>query len=329
MSRNKLIQSIENALVGKLPSEQFDMVIGNVIKVLNDFEITDRCTDIVIRDDANERIMKRYCACLMVDGKSEKTIYQYKRSIHKLSEFLGKPFPEMDVYDIRYYLACEKDRGVSDRSIENTRANLSAFFQWLTMEEMIPKNPCLNIKPIKYKDEVRLPFSDVEMDALRSACKGIRERALIEFLVTSGVRVSELANMEVGDIDFQTLLVHVRHGKGNKERVTFINNVAKKHLQEYLLSRAERINALFCNGKHDPLNAGGIRYILKEIEKRSGVPNVHPHRFRRTFATGLANRGMKVQEIQKLLGHSSLNTTMEYVCTDTQAIKNSYQQFIA
>lgn len=329
MSRNKLIKSIESELVGKLQPEQFDLVVATIIKTLNDYEVTDRCTDIVVLDDANERITKRYCGCLMVDGKSEKTIEQYRRSIRKISEFLKKPFPEMDVYDIRYYLACEKERGVSDRTLENTRANLSAFFQWLSLEEMIQKNPCMNIKPIKYKDEVKLPFSDVELDAIRSACKSLKERALIEVLITSGVRVSELASMEIGDIDFQSLSVHVRYGKGNKERLTFINNVAKTHLQKYLLARKETITALFCNGKHDPLNAGGVRYILKEIEKRSGVTNVHPHRFRRTFATSLANRGMKVQEIQKLLGHSNISTTMEYVCTDDRKIKNSYEQFIA
>lgn len=329
MSRNNFIKSVETALVGRLEPETFDLVIATVIKQLNDYEITERCTDVAIYNDANERIMKRYCACLMVDGKSEKTIYQYRLTMSKLATFIGKPYTEIDVYDIRYYLACEKERGVSDRTLENIRANLSAFFQWMTLEELIQKNPCLNIKPIKYKDEVRVPFSDVELDSIRSACKSLRERALIEVLLTSGVRVSELAGMEIGDIDFQTLTVHVKHGKGNKERITFINNVAKTYLQKYLLSRTETISALFCNARHTPLNSNGIRYILKEIEEQSGVSNVHPHRFRRTFATSLANRGMKVQEIQKLLGHKNIATTMEYVCTDEQAIKISYQQFIA
>ena len=329
MSRNRLIQTIENELVGRLEPETFDFVIGKVITALSDFEVIERCTEIIPYDNENDRIVKRYLACLMVDGKSGKTIDQYKRTACKFADFIGKNYREIDVYDIRYYLACEKERGVSDRTLENTRANLSAFFQWLSLEEMIQKNPCMNIKPIKYKDEVKLPFSDVELDAIRSACKSLKERALVEVLITSGVRVSELASMKIGDIDFQSLSVHVRYGKGNKERLTFINNVAKTHLQKYLLARKETITALFCNGKHDPLNAGGVRYILKEIEKRSGVTNVHPHRFRRTFATSLANRGMKVQEIQKLLGHSNISTTMEYVCTDDRKIKNSYEQFIA
>lgn len=329
MSRNKLIKSIENSLVGKLDPEDFDIVIASVIKTLNDYEVTERCTEVAVRDDINERILKRYFACLMVDGKSEKTIYQYKLTLNNISSFIRKPFPEMDAYDIRYFLACRKEQGVSDRTLENNRANLSAFFQWMAAEEIIPKNPCVNIKPVKYKEEVRLPFSDVEIDALRSACKNLKERALIEFLITSGVRVSEASSMNVSDIDFSDLSVHVRHGKGNKERITFINQVAKTHIQKYLLSRNETCDALFCNKNHEPINRSGINYLVKDIGKRAGVENVHPHRFRRTFATGLANRGMKIQEIQKLLGHSNIATTMEYVCTDDSKIKISYQQYIA
>ena len=325
--RQNLIQTIENELVNRLSAETYDVVVGIVIKALNNYEVVERCTDIVVHDDFNERILKRYCACLMVDGKSEKTIAQYKRTATKLADFIGKPYTEIGVYDIRYFLACEKERGVSDRTCENTRANLSAFFQWMHLEEIIQKNPCMNIKPLKYKDEVRKPFSEVEIDRLRSACDTLKKRALVEFLLTSGVRVSELASMEVSDVD--GVNVHVSHGKGNKERMTFINNVAKSHLQKYLLSRPEQGGALFYNKNHDPLQAGGIRNILKTIEKDSGVENVHPHRFRRTFATGLANRGMNIQEIQKLLGHSNLNTTMEYVCIDNSKIKTSYQQYIA
>ena len=280
--RQKLIQTIETELVSRLPAETYDVVVGIIIKSLNDYEVMDRCTDVVVLDNENERILKRYCACLMVDGKSDKTIYQYKRTAEKLSDFIQKPYTEMGVYDIRYYLACEKERGVSDRSCENIRANLSAFFQWLTLEEVIPKNPCMNIKPLKYKDAVRRPFTEVEIDKLRSACNTLKKRALVEFLLTSGVRVSELASMEVSDVD--GVNVHVRHGKGNKERITFINDVAKTHLQKYLLSRQETGEALFYNKNHEPLNPGGIRSILKTIEKDSGVENVHPHRFRRTVS---------------------------------------------
>ena len=324
--KEKLIRSLENSLIEKVDTSTVQLVVSQIIRVLNDYEVTEYCKDIVVYDNENERIMKRYCACLMVDGKSKNTIYQYRRTAEKLSNFIGKSFKQMGVYDIRYYLACEKERGVSDRSCENIRANLSAFFQWMTTEEIIPKNPCMNIKPLKYKDEIRKPFSEVEIDKLRSACDNYKKRAIVEFLLTSGVRVSELSSMRISDID--DINVHVRYGKGGKERITFINDVAKTHLQKYLLSRPEQGVALFYNKNHTSLSPGGIRSILKTIEKDSGVNNVHPHRFRRTFASGMARRGMDIQEIQKLLGHSNINTTMEYIYVDNSKIKNSYKQYI-
>ena len=334
MSKNKdyrmsFIRSLEAGLVSILDEEQLHQVVGVAVRVLNDYEIMERCTELAPLDTANEKTLKRYCACLFVDGKSEKTIYQYRRAVQRLSDFLNKPFTEMGAYDIRYYLACEKERGVSSRSLENTRANLSAFFQWMTIEEIIPKNPIASIKPIKYVDEVRKPFSDTEIDQLRSACTSLKERAIIEVLLSSGVRVSELSEMDTGDIDTEALTVHVRHGKGGKERVTHITPVCAMHLKRYFKDRPEVGDALFYNGKHERLKPGGIRYILNTLAEKTGVSNVHPHRFRRTFATGLANRGMEIQEIQKLLGHSEINTTLEYVCVDDEKVRSSYMKYIA
>lgn len=328
--RQMLISSIEESIVNYIDRDTADIISGKIIQILGDYEVTKRCTDVVVYDDLNERIIKRYCACLMVDGKSAKTIAQYRRTATKLVEFLQKPITDIGVYDIRYYLACEKERGITNRSLENVRANLSAFFQWMTLEEIIPKNPCLNIKPVKYKDEVKKAFSEVEIDQLRSACKNQRERALIEFLLATGVRVSELAGMDLADVNADKMTVHVRNGKGAKERMTYINDVALSHLRKYLLARKENGGALFYGGRSNKrISAGGIQHALKEIGKRAGVTNVHPHRFRRTFATGLANRGMKIQEIQKLLGHSTIQTTLTYVAVDDNKIQASYKQFIA
>ena len=198
------------------------------------------------------------------------------------------------------------------------------------MDEVIEKNPMLRIKPIKYDDEIKEAFSDVEIDKLRTACISDKERALIEFLLSTGVRVTELCEMNVTDIDMRNLTVHVRHGKGGKERFTYTTAVAAEWLNRYLLNRQELTsNYLFCNANHERIRSGGIRFILNRIAKRAGVSNVHPHRFRRTFATGLANRGMDTREIQKLLGHSNINTTLEYICTDTEGVKASYRKYIA
>ena len=280
--RDQFLQTVQQMLVPIIDDSTLVGVISDKITIaLNDYEITERCTELVPLDSINEKLIKRYCACLAVDGKSEKTIYQYRRSITLLSDFLNKPFPEMKTYDIRFYLATEKERGISERSLENTRANLSAFFQWLTMDEVIEKNPMLRIKPIKYDDEIKEAFSDVEIDKLRTACISDKERALIEFLLSTGVRVTELCEMNVTDIDMRNLTVHVRHGKGGKERFTYTTAVAAEWLNRYLLNRQELTsNYLFCNANHERIRSGGIRFILNRIAKRAGVSNVHPHRFR-------------------------------------------------
>lgn len=327
--RLQFLRDVETALVTKYGAVQAADIADQVAKVLNGYEIAERCTDLVPQDDWNEKLLKRYSACLMIDGKSEKTIYQYIRTVQKLSDMIQKPFPDMGAYDIRFFLGMEKERGVSNVSLENTRSYLSAFFQWLTNEEIIPKNPIAKLKPIKCPKEIKKPFSEVEIDALRGACRTLKDRALIEILLSTGVRVSELSGMNVGDINQATLAVHVIHGKGSKERMTYTTAVALKHLLAYLNNRSGSCQALFCNYKGEPLGVSGIQKILKDIAKRAGVENVHPHRFRRTFATGLAKRGMDIQEIQQLLGHVNINTTMRYVYVDADKVQSSYRKFIA
>lgn len=327
--RLSVVKDLETELSTVYPVETVTLISAALVRVLSNYEVAERCTDIVPCESVNDRILKQYCACLFVDGKSEKTAYQYRWTCQRLADTIGKSFTEIGVYDIRYFLACEKERGVPERTVENIRSNLSAFFQWMAREDIIPKNPCTNIKPIKYPELVRTPFSEIEIDALRGACRSKKERALIEFLLSTGVRVSELSGMLRTDIDTNKLSVHVRHGKGNKERVTYITPVALKHLLEYWEERPACETSVFSNNRKKPLRPNGVRHVLSLIAERANVSNVHPHRFRRTFASGLAARGMDIQEIKKLLGHSDINTTMEYVYTDDSKVSASYRQYIA
>ena len=327
--KNEFVKNVEEMLVHILDEQTLERVTGVILTTLDGYNVVKAETAIVPYEGVNELLLKRFCACLMIAGKSDKTISQYHRTAIKLFEVVQKNYTDMNVYDIRLFLAYEKQRGVSNRTLENTRANLSAFFSWLLQEELINKNPCANIATIKFTDKVRLPFSIVEIDALRFACKNDKERALIEVLLASGMRVSELTNVRISDIDFNKLSVHVTKGKGSKERTVYINELARTHLQKYLLSRKAIGDYLFYNKKGNPLNAGGVRHILNEIAKRANVDNVHPHRFRRTFASGLASRGMELQEIQRLLGHTNINTTLEYVYTSDEKVHSSYLRYIA
>ena len=325
--KKQLISDVTEALTERLDHDDIDAVSEEMAIALRDYEVTKQVRDLVKYDGVNELIVKRYRACLIISGRSPKTIEAYERIVVKLFEAVQKNYTDMTVSDLRYFLAYEKSRGVSNRTLENTRAQLSAFFTWLLDEELIYKNPCRQITPIKYPKEVRLPFSAVEIDAMRSACKTKKERAIVEFLLASGVRVSEMCALQLSDIDFDTLTVIVREGKGSKQRTVYINDLACKHLVEYLTSRNVNGNYLFYNKKKKPLQTDGVRCILKTIEERAGITNVHPHRFRRTFATNLSNRGMEIQEIGKLLGHVNLNTTLTYVYLNEEKIKASYLKY--
>ena len=328
-NKSRLIGRMQEFLITHLSQEDAIMVTDELTRVLSDYEVIKAENSLVVYDNINEELLKRFCACLLIEGKSKKTVDQYRRTAIKFAQVAQKPYTDVNAYDIRCFLAMEKGRGISDRTLENTRANLSSFFQWLTAEELIQKNPCVAVKNIKFTKSIKIPFSPIEIDALRFACKTDRERAMLELLLSSGIRVSELTALTIQDIDFEKMSVHVRCGKGGKARITYINDLAKMHLLNYLMSRKVTGDYLFYNKWRKPLNAGGVRHILNQLGERAKVPNVHPHRFRRTFASTLAQRGMAIEEIRKLLGHSNLNTTLEYVYTSDEQVQVSYRKHIA
>lgn len=241
--RMSIISNTEAALSEMFTPDHVAVVSSILVKQLANYDIQKRCTELAPPDDGNYQLIKRYIACLSVDGKSERTLRHYHSRLLCFSSYIRKPFTEVGVYDIRLYLACEKERGVSNRSVNCYRAVLSSFYQWMLCEGFINKNPMALIKPIKYAKEIKKPFSDVEIDAIRSACHTLKERAIIEMLVTTGVRVSELCGMNVADVDAHTLSVHVVNGKGSKERVTYTTAVGLKHLQRYLADRSEEGSA--------------------------------------------------------------------------------------
>ena len=328
--REQFLTSLAEEMSDRFTHEDLTVISDIVTRVLADYEITEKNTALVPYENKNERILKRYAACLSVDGKSEKTIALYVRRLKVFSDFIGIPFNEVGTYDIRFYLASMKENGVSNRTLENYRSYISAFYQWMTREDIILKNPCDKISPIKYKEEVRHPFSETEIDMIRSECSNARDRAIIELLLSAGARVGELINLDISDIDFNLMSVHIREGKGSKERTTYITPVCAMHLKKYLMQRDDSDTALFLSArKKERLTSGGIRAILKQIEKKSKVSDVHPHRFRRTFATSLAKRGMDIQTIARLMGHSNIQTTMVYVAMDDSKIINDYKKHIA
>ena len=193
---------------------------------------------------------------------------------------------------------------------------------------MIERNPCDPIKPIKVPSEEKKAFSSEEIDTIRTICQSPYERALIETLLSTGLRINELCNLKLEDVDFDQLVVHVKNGKGGKDRTTFMTPVAKKYLVKYLKWNKHKSEYLFTTRLGCKYSTNGFGYTLRAMSKMCGI-HIHPHRFRRTLATDLARKGMPIQEIQKLLGHSKISTTQVYIETSVEKVEASYRQYVA
>jgi site-specific recombinase XerD len=266
---------------------------------------------------------------MIVEGRSPKTLRQYSYSLKRFFGYIGnKPYDQVNAYDVRAWLASLKMSGSKNVSVRNQKNNITPFFTWLCNDGVIAKNPCAPIRPIKVEDEEKSPFSSEEVDIIRSKCISSRERAIVETLLSSGVRLSELCNLKISDVDFNTLTVHVRRGKGGKDRTTFITPVAKRHICIYLGETTHKSEYLFTSNHDKKYTSSGMGCLIRSISNKCNF-HVHPHRFRRTLASELARKGMPIQEIQKLLGHNSIETTRRYTETKIDKVQASYKQYIA
>ena len=308
-------------------NEQFEEMLKQISIRLNNYDVASRCFELALYTDENQQLINRYCACLLIEGKSAKTIEAYQFRIKHMFETLEINLKDINPYDIRFYLAIMKENGCSNHTLETIRSYIHAFYKWMVVEEFISRNPCTAVTPIKYTKEIKEAFSELDLEKIRSNCKNIKERALVEILLSSGIRVSELEQMNTCDLNFQEGSIHVKHGKGNKERITYMSPVAAHYITKYLATRKDNAIELFHTRK-GRLQTGGIRYILKRIGARAGVDHVHPHRFRRTFATILSRKGMAIQDIQYLMGHDCLDTTMIYININKKAIRSEYMKYM-
>ena len=276
--------------------------------------------------EVNTDMIDAFLDAKRVEGRSPKTINRYSYMLERMLIGIGKPIETISTVDLRAYFAAEKERGISDRSIDGMRSIYSSFFRWADQENMIRKNPVVNIGPIKYRKEIRIPLSNAEMERLKRSCDNTRDLTIICFLACTGARISEVVALNRDDIDFDKLEVTVL-GKGNKERTVFFDDVTAELLKKYFDERDDDDPALFA-GKRGRYTPGGIRALLNQIGDRAGVENVHPHRFRRTLATNLINHGMPIQNVAYILGHANVNTTMTYVFVDKMNVENEYRRYI-
>ena len=312
-------------MLGKSMSKELVSAVDMALTALfQKYDVSEACTDLAVCDDSNERIINTYIASMRLEGRSEKTLKQYYDALTKLLDEIPKSIKDIRTNDIRYHLAhYQATHKVSNATVNNRRKFLSAFFVWATREEIVDKNPMLKINSIKEKYVTKKPFSDIELAKIRDALEDNREKALVEFLLSTGCRVSEVAGLKVGNIDFRTGECVVL-GKGNKERTVYLNNKSMYYLERYLGGLVDAERPLFMNARGRGMTKQNIEELMRIIGKRAGVSKVHPHRFRRTMATNAMKRGMPVQYIQVILGHSKLDTTMIYCIYDKEVVKAEY-----
>ena len=326
--RSQVIDEVLQVL-GGIAQDVLRRVEDAITICLNRYELQERCTELTETTGGRD-YLSMYLATLRMEGKAESTLDQYGRHIRMLLMFLGKSEGEITLYDLRYYLACYKRvRKVANNTLDNVRRYIRAYFKWLAVEGHIQRDPAAALKMIHAPKKVKRDLSAVELERIRNACKTRRDIALVEFLYATGARVSEVVALNMTDVDFERLEVRVL-GKGNKERIVYMTERCAMYLREYLRSRSDAGESLFASMRAAKrLQKAGIERVIRNLGRRAGVSNVHPHRYRRTMATHLINRGCNIQDVQQLLGHESISTTQIYYVYSRSTVKAAYQKYAA
>lgn len=325
-----LILDVVTGMADYLDKEQSDKLKTVLAHCLKNYDVIEKTTEIAIPyQTENVELLKRYFAWKSTEGMSERTLKQYKFVVDKALDEIRKPLAEISEDDVFMYLSLLKYNGAKDTYLRNVRNNLSALFNWLFTKGLIKNNPMKGISPIKVDKTIKEAFTAVEMEQLRRAADNERDLAIVELLYATGMRVSEMENLNRSDIDFINKVVKV-YGKGGKERHVYINSTAAYYLEMYLKTRKDNEFALFVGSRspYKRLEVSAIQRMLRELGKKAGVEKVHPHRFRRTLATNLLRKGMTIEEVSKILGHEKLDTTMIYCNINQDAVKNEYMRIM-
>lgn len=329
--REEIIQAVIEALTNRVENDVLDVVQDVLVIQLNNYEVQERCTDVAVRDNSADGLLKKFVATKRLEGIAESTLKRYADENQRLIRFLGKPLHDITTFDLRFYLSYRRENSkkkVSNRTLNGIRRCYSSFFGWLASEGLISRNPCAALKQIKFRKEVKKPYSAVELEQIRRACTNERDLALVDFLYSTGCRVSEVVRLNVSDIDFEKRRCVVI-GKGDKERLVYLTEVATMNLRAYIRHRKDAGLALFTGRGTPRIQKTGIESIIRKLGRAAGVTNAHPHRFRRTLATNLLDRGMPIQDVAAILGHADLKTTQIYCYVSQVNVEASYNRYVA
>lgn len=282
-------------------------------------------------DIANDEFLKMFLAAKRIEGCSDRTISYYQTTVKHLLSKTENSVRKITTEEMREYLSnYQKRNDCSNVTIDNVRRNISSFFSWLEEEDYILKSPMRRIHKIKTKTVVKSTISDEGIELLRDNCKEKRDLAIIDLLYSTGIRVGELVNLNIEDIDLEGRECVV-YGKGDKERRVYFDAKAKVHLKEYIQTRRDDNEALFVtlDAPHDRLKISGVEIRLRKLGRELNLERIHPHKFRRSMATRAIDKGMPIEQVQKILGHSQIDTTMQYAMVNQNNVKSAHQKFMS
>lgn len=281
-------------------------------------------------DGDNDKLLKDFIAAKEVEGCSTRTLTYYETTLRKMTGSVSKNLLQITTDDLRKYLADYQKAKDSNRvTIDNIRRIFSSFFSWLEDEDYIIKSPVRRIKKVKTPVLIKEIISDEELEVLRDGCNTKRDLAIVDLLASTGMRIGELVKLNRSDINFSERECIVL-GKGNKERRTYFDARAKLHLQNYLASRSDDNDALFVSlcPRSGRISIGAVELRLRDLGKRLQCTRIHPHKFRRTLATNAIDKGMPIEQVQKLLGHVRIDTTMQYALVSQNNVKASHRRYL-
>lgn len=327
--KETVIREVEKAMQSYLDNAAMKQLHSVLDKVLWNVQIS-VCDPSIVQEPDDFRLLELFISSKKVEGCSQKTLRYYSSTLRKLLTSISKGLAHITTDDLRQYLAQhEQSSECSKANIDNIRRIFSSFFSWLEDENYILKSPVRRIHKIKMAKPVKETYSDEALEIMRDSCENLRDLAIIDLLASTGMRVGEMVNLDIADVDFENRECIV-FGKGSKERPVYFDARTKIHLKNYLLSRTDDNPALFVSllKPYKRLEISGVEIRLRRLGRKLDIPKVHPHKFRRTLATRAIDKGMPVEQLQQLLGHARIDTTMEYAMVNQNNVKLSHRKYI-
>ncbi len=323
--KQMIMKEVLQNMLPYLDNAQLDQLKATIDSVLTKYEIADE-----VNPKSNEELIGKFIEAKRIEGCSEKTLNYYQKTITDMLSVTGKEVMHITTEDLRKYLTdYQETKKISKVTVDNVRRILSSFFSWLEDEDYILKSPVRRIHKVKTASTVKETYTDEALEQMRDSCAELRDLAMIDMFASTGMRVGEMVLLNKNDINFSERECVVL-GKGNKQRIVYFDARTKIHLQNYLESRADDNEALFVTlrAPYTRLTIGGIEVRIRELGKSLRMNKVHPHKFRRTLATVAIDKGMPIEQLQHLLGHKRIDTTLQYAMVKQSNVKNAHRKFI-